>query len=371
MGATSGGKYFWYVSVGPTEVGVFVGDSPHGPWNDPLGKALLSDSLGKSLQPPTQIRDPSAFREDNGTHYIVFGTFEYYIARLNSDMISLAEAPRHITIINAFGQNGPNKTDDKPFLHKFNGRYYLSWGAFYGMGTSPYGPFTYQATFLDPARIAPEFQVHGGPTNPWYRQWIYKDRHGSFFEFHNQWYFSSNDLSHSKASPDPNRFRDSILTYVHFRNNGSIAPLAIDGTGVGEYDAASGPIQAENYFKLKGGFKHEIANGGFEIAGLADGSSVVFPNIRNVPLQAKLSLRLSSIEGAGLVRVEADGVMVTSAALPSTGAWNRYVTLSLPLKQMQPEVNLTLVFISSSGNKRELARLDSISFLNGGVVALI
>ena len=72
-----------------------------------LHTPLLPASLGSSLDPPTTIRDPCVFNDvDTGAYYIVFGTFEYYIARLGEDMVSLAEAPRHLTVVNAMGPFG-------------------------------------------------------------------------------------------------------------------------------------------------------------------------------------------------------------------------------------------------------------------------
>ena len=50
-------------------------------------------------------------------------------------------------------EGGHGKADDKPFLHKFQGVYYLSWGCFYALGASPYGPFNYSGSIIDPARL--------------------------------------------------------------------------------------------------------------------------------------------------------------------------------------------------------------------------
>ena len=89
-----------------------VSDAPAGPWRDPLGKALIAKG-----QVPTETRDPGILQEADGTSYIVFGTYDFYIARLSDDMISLAETPRRITIADPEGPYGLGKTDDKPFLH--------------------------------------------------------------------------------------------------------------------------------------------------------------------------------------------------------------------------------------------------------------
>ena len=56
------------------------------------------------------------------------GVFDYYIAKLGSDMITLAEPLKKVVVNHPYGPCGANVTDDKPFIHKENGIYYLSYG---------------------------------------------------------------------------------------------------------------------------------------------------------------------------------------------------------------------------------------------------
>jgi hypothetical protein len=282
------GKYFFYLSAGSTRVAVVTSDHPNGPWHDPLGHALLEH--GETYDPPTQIRDPGVLSDPvTGEFYIVFGTFNYYIAKLNADMISLAETPRHVTVDDIWaGQNGVNRTDDKPFLHVHNSTYYLSWGAFYGVSHSVYGPYEFVGTFIDPAHIAKDFRMPVDPAKPWYEQLDYKDRHGAFMELHGQWYFSTNDLSHSLDKASPNSYRDTVFSYVHYYPNGSIAPLDISAQGVNEHNASAGWIEAEEYFKLSNGRKGvHLALDRFEVV-LQHGSRVEY---HHVALGAHRALR--------------------------------------------------------------------------------
>ena len=242
--ATAGGKYFWYFSAGPREIGVVEGQTPIGPWTDPLGKPLIPRDLT-----PTAARDPGILMDDDGKNYIVFGTFSFYLARLNADMISLAEPPKLLALDKLAGPYGAGKTDDKPFLHRYNGRYYLSWGCFYAMADNPYGPYVYKGSILTAENTQPEMVNNR----------LVQDRHGSFFEFKGQWYFICNDTSRPGATP---RFRDSAISYVHYRADGEIAPLRLDKTGVGAYDAR-GLIEAEDYFAIRNAKPGESASGGF------------------------------------------------------------------------------------------------------------
>ena len=257
-GATDGvGSYFFYLSLGSEEVGVMRGSTPAGPWESPLRAPLINASLGAALH--TEARDPCVFHDEaESAHFLVFGTFKYYIARLGADLISLAEEPRLLVVLNATSQNGVGILDDKAYMHRApgSGAYILSYGAFYALGASPYGPFRHVGTWIDKARIAPAFRtnVTNPPGNCWCQDEDYNDRHGSFFTANGQDFWSSNDRSHSADRLNTNAFRDSILTYVHYRANGEIEPVVIDEVGVGEYDAAGATsIQAENFFSLRGG----------------------------------------------------------------------------------------------------------------------
>jgi arabinoxylan arabinofuranohydrolase len=307
----AGDAYFFYLSIGAEDVAVVNASSPVGPWTDAVGAPLLPASLGSSLNPPTTIRDPSVFW-DGAAPFIIFGTFTYYVARLGDDMMSLAEKPRLVTVIDPTGPYG-NSTDDKPFVHRKDDLWYLSWGCFYSTSNSSYGPYTYRGSFLDTDFIAPAFRTNM-TDGPWYSHGDYADRHGSFFvpsaikapghagfgpdlgsvQTSND-YWVGNDRSHS-AERDPANagyFRDSVMGYVHYRVDGSIVPVLIDEVGVGEYDGSAPRIEAENFFTASGAVRkgHEFVEGR-EGAGGGGGdrvfmaavgaSSLTFPHVRAI-----------------------------------------------------------------------------------------
>jgi len=338
------GKYYFYFSVGVTNVGVVESSSPTGPWKDALGKALLPDSLTA-----TEERDPGILCDDDGNYYIIFGVWDFYIAKLNPDMISLAETPRMIVLDKKLGPYGLGKTDDKPFLHKYNGKYYLSWGCYYAMSDSVYGPYATKGSIIVKQRTAQEFQKE-----------LTFDRHGSFFELYNQWYFICNDQSY----PGSNRhFRNSVISYVHYLNNGEIDSVYIDTLGVGRYDAKSSAIQAENYFKSVGVSKRECPTGGFEIRDVKDGSYLVYPNVMHLKPKSEMSFHLScaNLSGATIeVRANnAKGKLLGKCNIKDTGSWTNYQTFTCQLNNKSENTNVTLVF---RGGEAELLRLDWLSF---------
>ena len=361
FGVRKNGKYYWYFSAGPTEIGVAMADSPSGPWKDPLGKPLVP--LGLT---PTDQRDCDILMDDDGAAYMVYGTFNYFIVRLGDDMVSLAEKPRPVVIENPVGPYGKGKTDDKPSLHKRHGIYYLSWSSFYAMSTNVYGPYTCKGSVITPERVAPEFRKGN----------VYYDRHGNFFTFNNQWYYACNDCSQPGRTP---HYRDSIMAYVHYKDNGEMAPVRIDRIGVGQYDASQARIEAEDYFKSVKAETREChacgepvepasgepveSAGGFEMRGLAQGSELYYPNVLNLPADSVMTLSVASASpDGGVVEVregKPDGLLLGRARIPNTGGWDKFQSVACPLKNAPGKASLCLVF---TGSKEEFCRLDWFAF---------
>jgi hypothetical protein len=96
------------------------------------------------------------------------------------------------------------------WLHKYRGRYYLSYSTgdthllVYATGDSPYGPFTYRGVVLTP--------VQGWTT------------HHSIVEFDGRWYLFFHDSSLSGRT----HLRSAKVTELSYRPDGSI--VTISGT---------------------------------------------------------------------------------------------------------------------------------------------
>lgn len=233
--AERNGKYYWYLSEGSDGTAVVVSDTPTGPWRDPLGKPMIHRS-----ECGFAAHDPSILMDDDGEAYMAVGFKDYYIMKLNKDMISLAEKPRLVEIIDPVSPLGPGTLDDKPTLHKRNGIYYLSWGAYYAMSDNVYGPYRCKGSFFSEEKIAPEFRYETAKiAGTEFLKSILQiskemglpstyDRHGSFFEYAGQWYFICNDHSQTNSS----FFRETVIARVEYRSNGEIEPVVIDARGV-------------------------------------------------------------------------------------------------------------------------------------------
>ena len=350
--AEKDGRYYWYFSEANHQTGVVVGDSPVGPWRDPLGGPLLTADMT-----PTHEYDPAVFSEGDD-RFIIFGVWDYHIAKLGEDMISLDELPRKIVIE---GARGPytdavgtpfdgRKTDDKPFVHKKGDLYYLSWGAFYATSSDLYGPYQYRGTVMSDASFPTGLDAPTWPVG------YLQGRHGSFFSWNGQDYFAYCDISQSG-----NRyFRDTFISYVQYRADGTIAPIRVDETGVGEYRATGGTIEAEDFFANNGMAKQERpeASGGFAMT-LSEGKGeLTFPNIRGLGGSDTAVLRMSS--NAGLtVSVSRKGASgpINSAQFAALG--DRPVELRLPLNPLGDAESLIFSFEVAPGGAMSI---DSLRF---------
>lgn len=339
-------KYYWYFSEGNEQTGVVVADNPEGPWVDPLGKPLLTSEMT-----PTHEYDLGIIQDQQGEYYIVFGVWDYYIAKLNEDMISLAEKPRKIELSNPRGPynlDGLNKekpTDDKPFMHYYDGNYYLSWGCFYAMGKSVYGPFDYKGCIIDSSSFAPGYDAPTWPTG--FRQ----GRHGSFFKWHNQWYFAYCDISQTG-----NRyFRDTFISYVHYKKNGEIELIRVDGTGVANYKADGGVIEAEDYYKASNIKKIENKDVGFSVGNISNGDYLEFCNVKGLKGKKGIQLNFSKIDKCTveLRRNNKDGELIATIDCKKEQCFGQFET---PLDDIED-----LCFVFKGDNLKSTA-FDFYSF---------
>ncbi|KAA5824852.1 family 43 glycosylhydrolase [Algibacter amylolyticus] len=350
--AYKNGKYYWYFSEGNEQTGVVVGDTPTGPWKDDLGKPLLNSDLT-----PTHEYDMAIF-EENGAHYIIFGVWDYYIAKLNYDMISLAEKPRKLIINNPKGPYNPDgknlekPTDDKPFMHKRNGKYYLSWGCFYAMSDNLYGPYEYKDSVIKEESFAKGYDAPTWPNG------FLQGRHGSFFEWNNQWYYAYCDMSQTG-----NRyFRDTFISSIHYKENGEMATIRVDGVGVGQYNANQSKIEAEDYFKADGLLKKEFENG-FVVETAANRSYLNFPNINGLEKYSILNMKVNAPNGGQFsiqIRKNGlDGEIINQKIVNLKPNSNTFKTLQIDLQDLQSTENFYFLVEQLDYNSLQI---DSFSF---------
>ncbi len=228
--AEKNGKYYLYYPVKDKQdifrIGVCVSDSPVGPFKAETAPIENSFSI-----------DPAVFKDSDGNHYMYFGgiwggqlqrwvTGTYNpadtypdndkpalspkVAKLKDTMLSFAEKPRDLQILDKEGKpitagDNNRRFFEAAWMHKYNGKYYFSYSTgdthniAYAMGDNPYGPFTYQGVVLEPVL---------GWTN-----------HHSIVEFQGKWYLFYHD---SSLSGGKTHLRSVKLAELHYNPDGTI-----------------------------------------------------------------------------------------------------------------------------------------------------
>ena len=336
--AERNGKIYFYFSEGQTSTGVMVSENgPGGPYRDPLGKPLLPPGLAD-----TPSYDPTVFIDDDEakTPYILWGFTcygkKYYIARLNEDMISLAEEPREIEIENTW-------PSDASWVSKFGGVYYLSTHrSWYATSDSIYGPYTYRGQFC--------FEP-------------YND-HGTFFTYHNQTYYIYGVPEDYHEEPFDHFYRTTKLVYAHLRANGEIVidPL-IQTAGVGQYEASWDAILGEWYFAASDGIVKWENESGFELRGIRDGAYLCYRNVNGMRQNARMFLRVSNGSGRPCeIEVREDspfGPVLGCVRVGDTGGWDSFREILCQLENTHGTHSLCFVF---RGEAEELVRFEDFRF---------
>ncbi|MCB2409122.1 glycoside hydrolase family 43 protein [Hymenobacter lucidus] len=227
------GTYYLYFPVKDKQdifrIGVATSKSPTGPFK----------AEPKPMEGSLSI-DPAVFTDTDGKTYMYMGgiwggqlqrwrTGKYdgskpkeqepaatepsvgpRVARLGADMKQFAEPVREVKIVDKDGKvllSGDNNRRffEGAWMHKYNGKYYFTYSTgdthflAYATGTSPYGPFTYQGTFMNP--------VQGWTT------------HHSIVEIKGKWYIFYHDTQLS----DKTWLRNVKVTELKRNADGSIA----------------------------------------------------------------------------------------------------------------------------------------------------
>lgn len=178
------GTYYLYFPVKDKQdifrIGVATSKSPAGPFKPEKEPIKGSFSI-----------DPAVFIDSDGSAYMYFGgiwggqlqrwkdgkydangsktdleddklpSLNAKIAKLGPDMKQFAEAPKDVVVVDEDGKPILTGDHDRRFfeaawVHKYKGKYYFSYSTgdthylAYATGDNPYGPFTYQGTFMKP-----------------------------------------------------------------------------------------------------------------------------------------------------------------------------------------------------------------------------
>lgn len=197
-------------------IGVARSRSPSGPFVDHLGKPLI-DKFHNGAQPIDQF----VFRDDDGSHYIVYGGWRHCnIARLNDDFTGLVPFPDG----EMFKEITPRGYVEGAFMLRKGNKYYFMWSeggwtgpnyaVAYAIGDTPFGPFERIGVILrQDSTVATGAGHHSVLQSPASGKW--------YIAYHRR-PLGETDRNHRVVSIDE----------LHFDASGRILPVVITKHGV-------------------------------------------------------------------------------------------------------------------------------------------
>lgn len=197
-------------------IGVARSRSPSGPFVDHLGKPLI-DKFHNGAQPIDQF----VFRDDDGSHYIVYGGWRHCnIAKLNDDFTGLVPFPDG----EMFKEITPRGYVEGAFMLRKDNKYYFMWSeggwtgpnyaVAYAIGDTPFGPFERIGVILrQDSTVATGAGHHSVLQSPASGKW--------YIAYHRR-PLGETDRNHRVVSIDE----------LHFDANGRILPVVITKHGV-------------------------------------------------------------------------------------------------------------------------------------------
>ncbi|HBF34482.1 TPA: carbohydrate-binding protein [Candidatus Sumerlaeota bacterium] len=335
------GKFYYYVPVkkkgAGSVIGVAVGDTPTGPFKDAIGKPLVSSGPGDI--------DPTVFIDDDGQAYLYWGNPYLKYVKLNQDMISYDQTVGVVSIPlteESFGKRIKKDAKEKrdtlyeeaPWLCKRNGLYYMVCAA---SGI--------------PENIA--YATSPNPTGPWsYRGIIMPTEGGSFtnhpglIDFKGKSYF----FYHNGALPKGGGFTRSVCVEEFAYNaDGSFPTIKMSKEGP-KAIANLDPYQKTEAETMAWEFGIHTTTNTLNVY-VTDIDNGDYIKVKNVDFgkngAASFSASVASAAQGGSIELhldKVDGPQIGSVAVPNTGGWETWKSVTGKVSDATGIHDLYLVF---------------------------
>lgn len=250
------GKYYFYFPNAPKEgrgfgIGVAIANNPNGPY-------IPQENSIKGIMGI----DPCVLQASNGENYIFWGGGGLRYAKLNPNLLELADEELQNPIQGPNGMKfyghaveGLPQTglQEGPFAFERNGKYYLT----YPWVRYKKGEKNEKGEVLDNPTEALVYCMSDNPTGPWeYKGVIMKEHadgcwtnHHSIVQFKGQWYLF---YHHNDYSPKFDKNRSVCVDSLKFNPDGTIQEVIPTLRGVGITECNS-KIQMDRYSRIGGG----------------------------------------------------------------------------------------------------------------------
>lgn len=348
------GKFYFYVPLhskisGGMAIGVAVGDSPTGPFKDALGKPLYENGSWDHI-------DPTAFIDEDGQAYLMWGNPKVYYAKLNDDMISFATEVQTMDMsdTSVFGEMVSKDRDGKevkrgmymegPWFFKRNNYYYLMYAGggmpehiLYARSKKPTTGYKFMGDVM-PKCDTKSFTNHAGIAH---------------FKGHDYFFY------HTGKLPKGGGFGRSVaVEEFKWNEDGTIPTIMPTDEGVKPI-ATFNPyqrVEAETMAFSQGITTEECMANGVYVTGTHNGDYI---KLQNVDLAAGKMRTLSFSAASGLrggsIEMRADsigGTLIAEVPVTNTLGWECFRTFSAPVKQQVSGVHdIYFVFKGRKGPK--------------------
>ncbi|MBR1892453.1 MAG: family 43 glycosylhydrolase, partial [Lachnospiraceae bacterium] len=364
-------KFFVYFANDASGIGVLEGDTPIGPWKDPIGKALITRQT-PGCAGVTWCFDPAVLVDDDGSAYIYFGggvpndgrggeqnnPHTARVAKLGDDMISIDGEAVEIDAPAMFEDSG---------IFKYDGKYYYSYcsnfinphkDGYPGYGNiaymtsdSPMGPFKYTGEIFD----NPQKWFNVGGNN-----------HHATFVFRGKSYFIYHAQTVAKELGKANGYRSTHIDPIELDEDGNILPVKGTYEGISQLESMNPykTIEAETIAWNKGIKVSNIDDVNREITSLDDGDWTSVAGVDFGEEGAdKFTAKVKSDKGGKIeVRLDSpEGSLIGTLEVPA--GTDEYKELSTEVTPVSGERNVFFVF---RGEGEDLMTVDSYVFTEKG-----
>ncbi len=326
------GRYYLFFCNADRSEGVAESLSPAGRFS---GAAPVEGADGDAI-------DPAALVDDDGQVYYYWGQFHLRGAKLRPDLRGIQKETLRTDLIT----EAEHGFHEGASIRKRNGIYYLVYTDIsrgratcmaYATSRSPLGPFTKGGILIDNTGCDPQ-------------SW---NNHGSIAEFNGRWY-----IFYHRSSQASNFNRRVCIEPIQFNSDGSIAEVEMTTQGITGPLPANRPIEAWRACLLHGQVR-TAASGPTEgdpavreyltLIHHGDWAGYKYVDFTAQPVRF-FHARAGSPAYGGSIEVHLDapdGELIGVCAVPRTGGWQKWATLSCPVR---PVDGVRAVYLVCKGN---------------------